>query len=106
MCNFNYYEISQLEFYSTDLHEEITIEWFLIKLLSTLWQEGENFSGKKVFGNEEGSRSIGWKRDIDKALIKAGYVYGKLDEHECLVDCDYASSDLIIQEVIGRLGDG
>jgi hypothetical protein len=99
MRDFNYYEISQLEFYSTALHEKITIEWFLIKLLSAVWQQ-ESLSGKEVFGNSK------WKHDVGKALVSAGYVYGKLDAHGCLEDCDYTSSDLIIQEVIGRLGDG
>jgi hypothetical protein len=99
MYNFNYYEISQLEFYSTDLHEKITIEWFLIKLLSAVWQQG-TLSGKKVFDNNK------WKHDVGKALVSAGYVYGKLDEYGCLEECDYESSDLIIQEIIGRLGDG
>ncbi len=97
MREINFYEISQLEFYSTDLNEDITIEWFLIKLLSTLWSEEECFSGKKPLENSS------WKRDIEKALIQAGYIAGKVFTNGN-IEVRESDVNLIMQEVIGRLG--
>jgi hypothetical protein len=47
----NYGEIAHLEFFSTDLNETITVEFYLIRLLSTLWYKSHLFSGNRPFGN-------------------------------------------------------
>lgn len=51
-----------------------TVGDYLIKLLLTLWKEGEGFSGKRPFGNS------GWEYELYSPLIKAGMVKGELDE--------------------------
>jgi len=40
-----------------------TVKGYLKALLSTLWDEGEGFSGKRPFGNS------GWEYDLTDALI-------------------------------------
>ena len=42
-----------------------TIKDYLIRLLLTVWDEGERFSGKRPFGNS------GWEYDLYNALISA-----------------------------------
>ena len=59
-----------------------TIREYLHALLSTLWYEGDGFSGKRPFGNS------GWRLELYTALVKAGAVLGKLDEDGCLDDVD------------------
>lgn len=98
MQNINLYEVSQLEFHSSDLNEDITIEWFLIKLLSKLWELESCFSGKRPLGNS------GWKQDMKKAMIINGYVDGKLDEDGYIEKIDNQIFNSIIQELIHRLG--
>ena len=48
--------------------DTLTIKEYLHKLLSTLWDEGESFNGKRPFGNS------GWEYDIYTALVKCGAV--------------------------------
>jgi hypothetical protein len=55
--------ILNLKFYSGDLMEDITIREFLQKLLLTLFEEMEGFSGKRPFGNS------GWDGDLIICLI-------------------------------------
>lgn len=50
-----------------------TIKEYLRLLLITLWQEGDNFDGKRPFGDS------GWKYDLYIALIKKGLIKGTLD---------------------------
>lgn len=47
---------------------ETTIREYLMRLLLTLWQEGESFSGKRPFGNS------GWEWDVIDALHVAGFI--------------------------------
>jgi len=51
-----------------------TVKSVLHDLLSTLWAEGEGFSGKRPFGNS------GWEFDFRVALAKAGILSATLDE--------------------------
>jgi len=71
-----------------------TIREYLKALLTTLWNEGEGFSGKRPFGNS------GWEYDLYKALIKAGVCQGELDEYDCIeyVDTDNAN-ELIFKAI-------
>lgn len=67
-------EILNMAFKSTDLQKELTIRQFLKELLTTLFQEGECFSGKRPFGKS------GWTYDMEKALINSGVIHGTFDE--------------------------
>lgn len=60
--------------------EASTVREYLVKLLLTLWVEGEGFSGKKPFGNSN------WECELYRALVKAGLVDGGFDEDD---DLDY-----------------
>lgn len=53
---------------------EITLRGYFKKLLETMWNEGEGFSGKRPFGNS------GWEIDLEHAIAKAGLVEAEFDE--------------------------
>ena len=75
-----------------------TIGEYLIKLLLTLWERGESFSGKRPFGNS------GWEHDLYYALVKNNHIKGKIDdEYGDLIDYDRAEGDKIIFECIRSL---
>lgn len=46
--------------------EADTVREYLKKLLSTVWGDGESFSGKRPFGNS------GWEYDLYSTLEEAG----------------------------------
>lgn len=58
-----------------DCDGESTLREYLLALLSKLWEEGSDFSGKRAFGNSD------WQWDVYAALIKAGFVEGEIDEY-------------------------
>lgn len=51
-----------------------TIRDYLKKLISTLWEKDEGFSGKRPFGNS------GWKQEVYAALIRARIMNGAIDD--------------------------
>ena len=55
--------------------EAETIRDYFKKLLDTLWEEGEGFSGKRPFGNSA------WEYDFYNALIDNKVIKAKLDEY-------------------------
>lgn len=63
-----------------DYTKDITIKEYFHRLLSTLWEEGEGFSGKRPFGDS------GWEYDLYKPLIKAGALSGCCDDDDVCVD--------------------
>ena len=63
----------EIEMYDDD-GETVTVRQWLWSLLSTLWREGENFNGKRPFGNS------GWQFQVYQALIKNEIIAGELDE--------------------------
>lgn len=71
-----------------------TVGEYLSKLLLTLWDEEDGFSGKRPFGNS------GWKYEIYTALVSAGVVSGELDEDGYLKEFDESEADGIIREMI------
>lgn len=73
-----------------------TIGEYLQKLLETLWAEGENFSGKRPFGNSS------WEYDLYRALIKAGAVKGTVDEYGDIEEFDEKRANKLIFEAIGQ----
>lgn len=64
-------EILELKFESTDLGKEISIKDFFKELLTTLFKEGECFSGKRPFGNSE------WDYDLCVCFAKNGIINGR-----------------------------
>lgn len=72
---------------------------YLIKLLSTLWKQEQNFSGKRPFGNS------GWKCEIEESLVRAGYVEGSFDENGYLEHVDSVAVNRMISSAITALGD-
>jgi hypothetical protein len=64
-----------------------TVRGYLVKLLASVWEEGEGFSGKRPFGNS------GWQSDFYPALISAGIIEGTLDEDGWLDDVPRASEE-------------
>ena len=60
--------------FDSDAGDDLTIREYLEKLLSTLWDEQEGFSGKRPFGNS------GWEYDLYKPLIESKLIEGKIDE--------------------------
>lgn len=77
-----------------------TVGGFLIKLLATLWQEQEGFSGKRPFGDS------GWEYDVYGPLIRAGFIRGAFDEDGFIEDCDDQAGDALILAAIRHLGAG
>jgi hypothetical protein len=78
--------------------EAATIGDYFRALLSTLWTEGESFSGKRPFGNS------GWDYDIYTALVKEKVVNGKIDQEGSLIQCDEDAANGLIMEAIRTFG--
>ena len=74
-----------------------TIGQYFASLLHTLFVETEGFSGKRPFGNS------GWETDVDKALIKADAVWGRLDGDGWIEDYDSAAASAIVFDTIAFL---
>lgn len=89
--------IGTLSFHSNDLNETISIHEYLHKLLSTLWEEQDGFSGKRPFGNS------GWAWEIFACLIRFGEIPGKLDEYGDVEEGDFSDCEQIIREYIEML---
>ena len=74
------------------------VRGYLVALLSTLWAEGEGFSGKRPFGDS------GWKCDLYHPLVAAGLV--RAHPNGCwgvVHDDDRRAADQLIREAIGAL---
>lgn len=87
-------EIANLMFYSNDLSRDVTIIDYLKELLATLWNEEDNFSGKRPFGNS------GWQYDIYKVLIEKEHITGTLDEFGDVENVEIFEADKIITDII------
>lgn len=77
--------------------EAKTIGEYLGKLLATLWEEEESFSGKRPFGNS------GWQSCVEFALVRAGVVRGTIieeDGDEWLDGYDEAGAENAVQRAI------
>lgn len=63
--------IADLEFQSTEMSDsQVTIRQWLGELLSRVWIEKDEFSGKRAFGNSD------WEYEIYNVLIQEGVVAG------------------------------
>jgi hypothetical protein len=83
--------------YCRDFKDTKVVDW-LYKLLQTLWDEEEGFSGRRPFGNS------GWSLDLIYSLVDCGYIPGTTyrDEDGDLHDCTYDSheADRLISDLI------
>ena len=87
-----------LEIYSDDLNQTLTLREYFKKLLITLWEEEESFSGKRPFGNS------GWQYDVYKSLILTGKIYGEIDEDGYISVLDeHLAKQFIIENIIKEL---
>lgn len=76
------------------LGKNITIRDYLYKLLTSLWVNAAEFSGKRPFGNGN------WKFGIYKELIVSGFIPGTLDEDGYIGEAWYKKADKFVQEMI------
>lgn len=61
--------------FDSDAGENLSVREYLQKLLETLWEEQEGFSGKRPFGNS------GWDFELYVPLIREKFITGALDEY-------------------------
>lgn len=66
--------------FDSDAGKQLTVREYLCKLLTTLWTNGECFSGKRPFGNS------GWENDLLRPLISSEFIGGTLDEEGYVED--------------------
>lgn len=90
-------QAANLEFESSDLNETLTVEAWLRRLLTTLLEEEESFSGKRPFGNS------GWKSEVEAVFIKADLIAGKLDSQGYVDDSDSVAADAILTAIANNL---
>ena len=89
----NYKEYAKIPMQENDAGAK-TIGEYLEKLLLTLWDEEDGFSGKRPFGNS------GWKWEVYNALISAKVVKGKLDEDGDIEEVDFSMADDVVRNII------
>ena len=80
--------------FDSDAGQDLTLRDYLRTLLTTVWEEGECFSGKRPFGNS------GWEYDLYRPLIKAGFIGGKLDEKGSIEELNEQQGNLFIKQLI------
>lgn len=90
-------KILDLRFYSNDLGKEITIKDFFKALLRKLFEERENFSGKRPFGNSD------WDGDLCVCLIENKIVNGEIDKNGYIETCDWGYFDIVAERLIDSL---
>lgn len=74
-----------------------TVRDYLVKLLSMLWHEESEFSGKRPFGNSQ------WQYEVYEALVRAELIEGEFDEDNYLVELDDEYADELILRAINNL---
>ena len=86
-----------IEIYSDDLNETLTIREYFKRLLTQLWIDGECFDGKRPFGNS------GWQFDVYSALISKGIIDGEFDEAGYISELDEPIAQQFIIKLIKEL---
>lgn len=74
---------------------------YLLRLLTTVWDEQEGFNGKRPWGDS------GWKYDLYEALIRGGLIAAELDSDGFVEDwgaVDKREAHRMIQAAIDALG--
>lgn len=78
--------------------EQATVQYHLIKLLMTLWDQKEGFNGKRPYGES------GWEFDFYEPLVRAGFIDGDFDEDDgYLNDYDEVAGNRMIANAIKSL---
>jgi hypothetical protein len=90
-------DILAIEFESLDLGYPLSLRQYLKELLKTLWQEGEEFSGKRPFGNRD------WQYEIYEALARKGLIAGQLDKDGFLTESNKQAADELVLKLIEAL---
>jgi hypothetical protein len=93
-------EMLELRWHYADLCEEgadLSIRDYLKQLLTTLFEEGESFSGKRPWGNS------GWENDLATPLVVGGAIAGTVDEYGYADDFKQDAVDTAIFEMIDAL---
>lgn len=73
------------------------VRGFLVRLLTTVWDDKEGFDGKRPWGNSN------WEFDLYRPLMAAGFIAGELDEYGGIETCDDLAGDRLIAEAIQAL---
>lgn len=80
---------------NSGIPKKTTIKKYFQKLLETLWDQGESFSGKRPFGDS------GWQYDLYSPLVKHKVVDGSWDEeNDCIDDLDTKQANKVIFDLI------
>lgn len=74
-----------------------TVRGYLVMLLVALWEQKEQFGGKRPFGES------GWQYDFYVALGKAGYIAYREDANGDIDHVDKALANILIEEAIDAL---
>ena len=93
----DYKNILETKFRSMDFKDKITIKDYFKELLKALWQEVDDFSGKRPLGNSY------WQYDVYAALVVAGAVDGTLKENGGVDEIDEITADKIVLTLIDSL---
>lgn len=90
-----------LRFEDPDSGEEMSIRDYFKRLLSTLYEEGEGFSGKRPFGNS------GWEGNLELPLVRGGCIGGNVIEEDddffYVENVDNDEYDAFVQKMIDAL---
>ena len=78
---------------------EQTIRGYLINLLYTLWDDGEEFSGKRPLGDS------GWQYDLIITLVRNRAIAGSVDDDGYTFNVNESAADIMIRDAIKHLGD-
>ncbi len=73
-----------------------TLRDYLRELLTTLWTEGECFSGKRPLGNS------GWDYDVYYTLVENGFIEGTIEDG-CVEDINETGALLCVLDIIEDL---
>lgn len=79
-----------------------TVRGYLLALLAAVWQEGDEFSGKRPFGISA------WEYDLYGPMIRAGVVEGSFDEDgyvDSFPDSARRKADALVLAAIEALGE-
>jgi hypothetical protein len=70
---------------------------YLNELLQRLWVQGSDFSSKRPFGDGN------WQWCVYRALVKAGYITGVLDDDGDCSSADIFTANIIVTDAIQHM---
>lgn len=74
--------------------KKVTLREYFKLLLTTMWSEGEGFSGKRPFGNS------GWDLDVLSGLGRLGVIEAEFDSNGYLDSVDEKAGNRLVFELI------